>query len=49
MHKLLKSFLVKRKSFNNFGGNESDWKRLKEEVLQGSLLGPQLFLVYIYK
>ena len=49
MHKLLNFFYLKEKSFDSFGGNESDWNRVKEEVLQGSLLGPQLFLVYIYK
>ena len=48
MHKLIKSYLTERKQFVNFGGHESDWEGVEVGVPQGSVLGPQLFLVYIY-
>ena len=44
---LLKSFLSKRKQRTVLNGKCSNWKEISAGVLQGSILGPLLFLIYI--
>ena len=44
---LMASYLKNRKQFVQYEGYKSDMKAICNGVLQGSILGPLLFLVYI--
>ena len=45
--KLLRDFLYCRKQRVVLNGQNSSWKNVSAEVLQSSVLGPLLFLIYI--
>ena len=47
MHLLISSYLDDRKQFVSFGGYESTSEKIEVSVLQGSVLGPMLFLIHI--
>ena len=44
---LLKNYLRNREQRVVLNGQTSEWKRIYSGVLQGSVLGPLLFLIYI--
>ena len=45
--KLLKSYMSNRKQYVKYNVNETGFKEIKTGVLQGSMLGPLLFSIYI--
>ena len=46
-YKLLQSYLLNRQQYAAFKNRRSDLKIINNGVLQGSILGPMLFLIYI--
>ena len=47
LHKLLHDFLVNRKQRVVLNGQVSSWASIKAGVIQGSIMGPLLFLIYV--
>ena len=45
-HTWISNFLMRRKQRVIMGGDSSDWVRVQSDVLQGTVLGQLLFLIY---
>ena len=46
-NKLLESYLTMRKQRVNLGQTQSEWHEILKGVLQGSILGPHLFNIFM--